>query len=126
MNLEGQARRERLIEHKGRKIFVRDFSHLSGDETADLNSHMTDEMLRRGSQDALLLINVTGCTFSKESIGRIKTDVTRSNECLKKVAVVGVKGILRVFFRTVSKFFMKDSKSFVTETEGLDWLVSEK
>jgi hypothetical protein len=59
---------------------------------------------------------------SPQILGPLKEAAMRNKPHLKGVAVVGLSGLLRVIYLTMSKMMEMEMPAFDTREQALDWL----
>ncbi len=121
--LIGLSERESYIQHAGQTILVHDYSGLVGDEAARLAIFHSESVQKRGIYNILLLVDVTDAYANKEALRAFKKATKRTRTQFKKVAIIGVVGVVKFFLDLVNRFSDLDAHSFNTQEEALDWLV---
>ena len=77
-----------------------------------------------GKKDILLLLDLQGSYANKEILNEFITAGKLSNPHVKKTAVLGITGVKKVLLNVVNKFTDVGAKSFNSDEEAKDWLVS--
>ncbi|MCP4601322.1 MAG: STAS/SEC14 domain-containing protein [Proteobacteria bacterium] len=116
--------RERVIYYKGKMILINDWSNLHGDEALRIIALHSDALIRRGRRNILNLVDVTGGFVNKEVLSALKADAKETQYYYKKIAVIGVVGVLQYFLHIVNAFSGIGVKAFSTEEEALEWLIT--
>ena len=130
MNLDdtvGDASPERLrfIEHKGREIFLIDFSHCTAKEMLLLLDQVRADVARHAPGSVLTLADMSGAQIDKKVATRVKEVLVLDRPYVKKSAWVGTESLPHVFFENFKTFSQRELTAFKTREEAMDWLVGE-
>ncbi len=120
--------RSRWITHKGKTIFLCDYSGL-GDDVEALRAENADvaaELTQQPAGSVLELVDVRGSIGSREAVALLKTSAARTRPHIRKTAVVGVEGVVKVLAQAVSRVSGLGLTLFATEEAAKDWLVAER
>lgn len=117
--------REQWIRHDGQVVLFHDYSNLDGDKAVGLVLWLSEQIIRRGIHDILILTDVTGARGTKKAISAFKKATSQNKPYVKKSAVIGIQGLAKVFFQTVVMFSGIENRTrmFDAKQEALDWLV---
>jgi hypothetical protein len=111
--------------YNGTRIFCCDYSGLNTEEMLKL-LYETCEILKNSSEKVPLLTsfeNTTGTTEFMNEVKRLGKEVIADKTT--KTALIGITGIKSVLVQGYTFFTgEKKLKTFPTEKEALDWLVS--
>jgi hypothetical protein len=117
--------RLRFIQHKGRRIFMIDFSHCAAKEMMLLLDQVRLDVARHRPGTALTLADFSGAQVDKNVATRIKEVLVRDRPYVRRSAWVGTEGLPRVFYENFKSFSQREFPTFKTREEALDWLVEE-
>lgn len=113
------------ITHKGNVVYYADYRGL---KTSEEQMKTLDDLVAMTKSSAggdLILSNYEGVSLSTEYMNRIKAAGKEQKGKIKRQAVVGVTGLKTVLLNGYILFTGANNiKSFSTEAEALDWLVS--
>ena len=111
------------MEHKGRKILYVDYRELGSREILQLISETIDVVIA-SPRPVRLLGNIGDAWVSPAVMKEMKKlGGTILRQKLEKTAVVGVTGVMNVFFNAYVAVAGKDTvRKFPGEKEALDWL----
>lgn len=117
---------ERLkwVEHKGKKILYNDYRNLAGDEMLKPIKEIGDIMTNLGEKDLLILLDFRDSFANKANLEILRKAGERNKKLYKKTAVLGIIGIKKVFLEMINKLTNIGAKSFDSEEDAKDWLVS--
>jgi|YelNatPaOPRAMG01_1025707.scaffolds.fasta_scaffold63823_2 hypothetical protein len=109
----------------GTQIFYCDYSGLKPDEMIKF-LHETCDVLRKTPNKVPLLVNfenTVGTTEYMNEVKRLGTEVIAPKTT--KMALLGISGVKSVLLQGYALFTgQKNIKSFKTEKEAMEWLVS--
>ena len=120
---EDVKKRLRFLKHKGREIFLIDFSHCQGKDMLLLLDQVRADVARHEPGTVLTLADFSGATVDKEVATKIKEVLTLDRPYVKKSAWVGTESVPHVFFEHFKSFSRRDFPTFETREEAMDWLV---
>ena len=115
------------ISYQGMTILVIDFSNLgkSKEGTLALIKAMGDEFAKNPLHSVLALINLTNSFFHVNTLTAFKSSREACGPYEKKVAVVGLKGLMKTGFKTVTGSDKVGTvMAFDSVQEAKEWLVS--
>lgn len=118
--------RVRFIEHRGCRILFQDLSHL--DNPADgvpLVAEFKAIVAAQPLRSVLAITYVAHSRFSKESADTLTDLVKHNTPYIKAGAVVGLKGLQKIIYVTVSQLAGRRVPAFDTIDEAKDWLVTQ-
>lgn len=109
----------------GKKIIIMDISGFStaGQIQPVLNAAHA-AVSSAGQKSALLLSDVTGAAYNKETTELAREFVNKNTPFMKGSAMVGVNGIQMILFQLLLRVSGRDIRLFKTRKEALDWLAS--
>ena len=111
-----------------KKIYVVSFAYSgnSKEETVSTIIAAEEEFSKNPSNSVLALINVSNAFFHFNTLKAFKDFQEKTDPYIKKVAIVGLVGLQKVGFNTVSRSNHKGSvKVFDSEQEAKEWLIEE-
>lgn len=117
------------ISYKGKTILFFDFSNLgkSKEKTIQLINAVGGEYMKNPLNSVLALFNTTNIYFDMDMLNAFKETRNKFNQYEKKVAGIGITGLLKTGFNFVVGL-NKDTSSvkiFDSELEAKEWLVSD-
>jgi hypothetical protein len=120
--------KSRWIEHKGKRVFIADYSGFGADPVA-LQAEIEpaiDTLVQEPLDSALVVALLSGTAATIGNMNIIRELLPRSNEHVHRRAVVGVSGAQRLLLETFTKFTGRAQlKPFETMEQALDWIVQE-
>ena len=119
--------KERLafIKHKGKAIFLIDFSKCKPKEMILLLDQVRAAVARHERGSVLTLGDFTGAEVDKKVATRIKEVLTLDRPYVKKSAWVGTEDLPHVFYENFKTFSQREIPTFKTREEAMDWLVRD-
>ena len=117
--------RLRFIQHKGREIFLIDFSHCSEKELLLLIEQVRSIVSRQAPGSVLTLADFTGAQVDKKVATRMKEVLVLDRPYVKRSAWVGTESMPKVFYENIKSFSQRDFPAFQTREEAMEWLVKE-
>ena len=117
-----------IIEYKGTKILLMDFSNSSDKEQVfrtigdikSLAATLPPTQSMRG------LVDITGSTYDADIIKGLKEMALHNKPYMKITAVVGVDGIKEILFKAILMFSgRKNLVPVKTREEALEWLITQ-
>ena len=116
---------ERLttVQHQGTSILVVDYAGLKDTQgLLDLIWASSDRIVAEPAGSVRVLMSIQDAHISPQILGPLKEAALRNKPHLKGVAVVGLSGLLRVIYLTMSKMMEMEMPAFDTREQALDWL----
>ena len=117
--------RLRFVKHKGRVIFLIDFSHCSEKEMLLLLDQVRAAVARHAPGSVLALADFTDAAVDKNVATKIKQILVLDRPYVKRSAWVGTESLPHVFYENFKSFSQRDFPIFHTREEAMDWLVGE-
>ncbi len=114
--------------HKGRKIFISDFSNMGTDALA---VHHECEAIKLSlenekPQSLIAIVNLNGTFVSDGTVQAFKDLLPYTNKYVKRRAVIGLSGFRKHFIFLVSKFVGNvNFAPFDTLEEALEWIIKD-
>ncbi len=122
--LEEAKKRMKQLTYKDKQIIYQDYTNLTGDEVARLVPALTSIELETVGEKSRCLINFTGSFANKAALGALGESGKLTKHLYEKTAVLGITGIKKILMNTVNKITNLGAKSFTTEEEAKEWLIS--
>lgn len=124
MEVEGFS----IIPYKDKRIYYVDYSALnkSKEKTIQLITHATQVYVNLPQNSVLALVNTENGYFDMDTLKVFKAEGSKTAIYEKKVAVIGVKRLIKVAYDFVVGLTNRKYRLFDTKEEALEWLVSEK
>jgi hypothetical protein len=116
------------ITYKNKTIHCTDYSVIgkSKEKTIQNIYDATKEWTSQPLKSVLALVNCTNLKFDMEILKVFKETNDQCNPHYKKLAMIGVKGLLKAAYNFVVGLTQnKTTKIFNTELEAKEWLVSD-
>jgi len=116
----------RFIEHKGKRILFHDLANImdpkEGFPVVELSKSI---MVRQPRESVLTLTWVAGSRFNREIVDALRDLVKHNKPYVKAGAIVGLSGLQKVVYITVTQLSGRRLPTFATVEEAKDWLVSQ-
>ncbi len=122
---EDVKNRLRFLEHKGKAIFLLDFSHCQGKDMVVLLDQVRADVARHAPGSVLTLADFSGAKIDKAVATKIKEVLVLDRPYVKKSAWVGTESLPHVFYENFKNFSQRDFPTFETREEAMEWLVRE-
>ena len=113
------------IEHRGHRIWFADYSGLAG-ETFVRAIHDTQQAFtsqNRPDGSGLILNDIDDAVIDTPALSALKETGVNVEPYVKKVAVIGVVGLKRMFLNIAVRFTGLTIQAFESRESALDWLV---
>lgn len=118
--------RIRWVEHKGKRILLHDFSHITNPFDVLPAVEASRAIVAVQPKGSLLtLTDVTGSRFNKEIVDALKGLANHNKPFVKAGAVVGLSGLQRVVYVAITQFTGRRLPTFDTAEQAMDWLVEQ-
>ncbi len=114
------------VTYQGKIIYFANFinSGKTKEDTLGLINDIEVEFAKKPLKSILALIDVSNIFFHLETLKAFKNLQNKSNQYCKKVAIIGLRGLMKTGFNSVAG--KNDSvKSFNSEIEAKEWLISD-
>jgi hypothetical protein len=116
----------RFIEHKGKRILFHDLSNIMNPKDGfPVVEQSKAIMARQPKASVLTLTYVAGSRFNKEIVDALSDLVKHNKPFVKHGAIVGLSGLQKVVYITVTQLSGRRLPTFTTVEEAKDWLVSQ-
>ena len=111
--------------HKGKEIYIIDYSKLMGDELIEM-INKSEEYLE-DKREFLIIFNLTQATVFGKALARGKEFAKFLKKHRKKSAFLGIEGPKKIILESILFFSGMTGSSviklFKTKAEAIDWLV---
>lgn len=116
-----------IINYKGKTIMSVDYSKVAKNKASVLELMATvDQAYEKAAEgSALVLVNVANMQFDMEILNKFKEAQKRYEKKQKKVALVGVSGLLKAGYNFVIGLTSTNNKAFNSEEEAKEWLIAD-
>jgi hypothetical protein len=119
--------RVRFVEHKGKRVLLHDLSNIQDPRDAfPLVEQSKAIVAQQQPRSLLTLTYVRGSRFNREIIEALKDLVVHNGPFVKAGAIVGLEGLQRVIYVTLTQLTGRRLPTFETVEEGLDYLASQE
>ena len=115
--------RKSVIFHKGKQVTIHDYAGIGEAEFVPEILRLTADITGGAARDVLLLLDITGCTISKEVLLAFKRSATEVKPFVSRIAVVGVEGLQMFFLNVVNLYASMAVEPLPTREAALDHLV---
>ncbi len=116
--------RTQQITHKGKTIFVMDFSNLSNaTEIREVISESSSFIRSQPRNSLLTMTNLNGMYFNNEVRDIFNNFLQGNKPYVKRSSVVGLSGLQQILYNGLMKITGRDVKSFPSESGAKEWLV---
>jgi Tfp pilus assembly PilM family ATPase len=117
--------RVRFITHQGKQILLVDYTNCTRQTLLDILKERERIVLAQPKGSVLMLVDLTGAQFSKDTVEEVKVVAVRERDRVKRAALVGEETQPKVFRDAVRTFAARDYHPFPTREAALDWLVQD-
>ncbi len=117
--------RLRFIEHKGKSIYLIDFSHCMAKEMLVVLDQVRADIAQHPPGSVMTLADFTGAEVDKTVATKIKEVLVLDRPFVKRSAWVGTEDLPHVFYANFKSFSQRDFPAFKTREEAMDWLAAE-
>ena len=118
-------KRVRFIEHRGHRVLLLDYSHLTDEQQIlEVVEERTELVAKEPPGSVLTLTDCTGTHVTRTAIVRIKEANVLEKPFVRRAALVGGETMLpKGALDAIKVFAAKNWGEFATREEALDWLV---
>ena len=114
--------RSKFIEHKGREIYILDFTDCTQEEIIAIINECARLVRSRPEKSVRTLTIVNDVSFNNKIVGKL-SDLTLGNApYVDKAAVVGMTGLHKVLLSAIEMFSKREFHGFDLLEEALDFL----
>jgi hypothetical protein len=117
--------RIRFIEHKGKQILLLDFSHATAPQMLPLLKQVQTTVAHHEPKSLLILANYAGAEIDHKVAMKIKEVLALDRPFVKKAAWLGAEHIPHAHSENFHLFSQRETATFKTRGEALEWLVQE-
>jgi len=117
----------RFVEHKGKPILFHDLSNiLDPKDGFPVVAQSKAIMVEQPAASVLTLTYVANSRFNKEIVDALTDLVKHNKRYVKAGAIVGLSGLQKVIYVTLTQLSGRRLPTFATVEEAKDWLVSQE
>jgi circadian clock protein KaiB len=120
-----EQKRIRFIEHKGKQILLSDFSLATAQQMIPLLTLVRTTVAQYGPQSALILSDYQGAEINHRVAIKIKEVIAHNRPFVKRAVWLGTEQIPRGLIENIHMFSRRETVTFKTREEALEWLVRE-
>ncbi len=116
----------KFIEHKGKKIFLMDFSYSQIEDVLKAIEEAAKVIDQQPPLSILGLVDVSKSSFDKQLADSLKAFSEHNKPFMKMTAVVGVEGVKGIIMSAIIKFTGR--KNLIAKNsvdEAKEWLVGQ-
>lgn len=113
----------RLVDHRGEKVLLVDFSNRSANEVEKIARVVPDYVTVNPLASVLVLTDFTRASFDRDALRALKETAVFDKPFVRKAALLGVEYLPTSFYDELKSFSRRELLSFRTREEALDWLV---
>lgn len=114
-----------VLFYKQKRIIYVDFSDLKCADEIFIYAEKSSALIRQNlPKSVLVLTNVSDMFFNRDVFFKMIGYMKKNDSYIKAYAVVGMSGIMLVFYNTLIRFSGRNLKPFVSETEAKEYLAS--
>ncbi|HEY3039561.1 MAG TPA: hypothetical protein VGJ66_12560, partial [Pyrinomonadaceae bacterium] len=117
--------RVHFTRHHGQQVLLVDLSHCRAEEVSNIVGAVQRIVTAQPRKSVLILSDLTGAHFSRDSVTRIKEVAVFDRPYVKKSAMVGAESLPEVFYKALKTFSQREFPRFKTREDALEWLVQE-
>ena len=118
--------RVRFIEHRGKQILFMDLSNIRDPSTAYPLVHKNRTLVSQQPPASLLTMTLVSNAHFDAGIIKALTELVKANKPhVKSAAIVGLTGLQKVIYVTLTQLTGRKIPTFRTIDEAQDWLVSQ-
>lgn len=118
--------RVRFTDHKGKRVLVQD---LTDSKSVEENIAVFDRtqgiITGQPPRSVLLLTILINTHYSSEAVDRLKKFSVEVTPYIKASAAVGITGIKKVVYQTLSRLIGRKIQLFDSADAALDWLTEQ-
>jgi hypothetical protein len=120
-----------IINYKGKEIIYLDYSGFANDKTTQKENTLklvrgaTEEYMKHPLNSILAIVNVENFLFDMDVLNAFKSESAKYGPYEKKVAMIGLKGLVKAGYNFVVGLTKKNYKICNSEIEAKEWLVSD-
>ena len=115
--------RIKFVSHKGKQILAVDISDCNVDEVLQIIDESGKIITQQPPHSLLVVSTVKNAQFNRAVVSRMKTFLNENRPYILKSAVVGVSGLQRVVYLSVTKITGRNIPAFDDIEQAKDWLV---
>jgi hypothetical protein len=120
-----KSRRLKSMDHWGKTVLILDFSHASRKDAYELMEISAKKIRSAPPRSVLTLSDVSRLSFDSPVIAAFKDFTSLNKPHVKAAAVVGLRGLQKIVFNTISAFSNRTFGVFAERSAALDWLTRQ-
>jgi hypothetical protein len=120
------AKRVQLVEHRGKRIVVSDFTEADPQLTKAIAAECFHVISSQPEGSVLTLSDMTKGEYTNEVLTILTELVAKNRPYVARGAVVGVTGLRYFALQTLIKVTKRPIKLFDTRLQALDWLAQDE
>lgn len=118
--------RVNVVDHKGKRILIQDFSGLHPGEELDRTIDAAKAYIASQPEKSVLSVfDATSAVYNTAVLAALKDFTAHNKPYMKASTVVGAEGILSIAVMAVSRFSGRSFKGFKDRQSAMDWLVEQ-
>src|SRR5574341_1658896 len=106
--------RVRFLTHQDKQILLVDYTGCTRQTLLDILKERERIVMAQPKGSVLLLVDLTGAQFSKDTVEEVKVVAVRERDRVKRAALVGEETQPKVFSDSVRTFSARDYRPFPT------------
>jgi len=116
-----------VINYKNKQIHIVDYSVLnkSKEKTIKLIQYATEQYKNLPKDSVLAIVNAENFYFDMDILKVFKEEGAKTAPYEKKVAVIGVKGLIKAAYNFVVGLTRNNYKVMNSEAEAKEWLIKD-
>ena len=119
-------RTPRMIEYKNIQIIYIDFSNLRKPEEIYSQMETASNFIRKYPPKSLYtLTNLLGMHFNNDIFTRFTSYAKNNSPFVKSGAVIGMTGMMQIFYNGFTRMTGRDIKAFTSEIEAKEYLAGK-
>jgi hypothetical protein len=118
--------RTRFIDHRGKQVLLLDYSGIRDPEEAVREIRHSMEVVARQPRDSLRVVTIVrDARYNAAVLQALKELASHNAPYVRASAVVGMSGLHRIAYQAIILFSKRNIKTFDTDADALDWLVTQ-
>ncbi len=114
-----------IVEYRNQKILLANHQNQNTQEIIDSIKQTEQLIVKMNSDNILLIVDISNCEMNQEVVSQFKATAKIIRPFIKRAAVIGVKGVLKVSLIAINKFSSIQARSFNSLDEAKEWLTSK-
>ncbi|MFT3913529.1 MAG: hypothetical protein QM704_05335 [Anaeromyxobacteraceae bacterium] len=118
--------RARFVDHKGKRMFLIDASHLDFEQILALADLAGPEIRSQPPASVMTITHVEGATLDRRLVDKLRTFVEANRPHVKAACVTGLGPLHRMIFTAVKVLTGREFHVFATVEQAKDFLATVK